>query len=50
MANNNFLDTKHTVFGKVTSGASVVDAMNKVATDANDRPLEPVVLKSITLN
>ncbi len=48
-ADNNFLDAKHTVFGKVVSGASVADAINNVATDSNDRPLEPVIIKSITL-
>ncbi|MBS3922929.1 MAG: peptidylprolyl isomerase [Nitrosarchaeum sp.] len=47
--NNNFLDTKHTVFGKVVVGASVADAINNVATGPNDRPIEPVVIKSITL-
>lgn len=49
VANNNFLDSKHTVFGKVTSGLDVVMAINAVATDNNDRPLSPVVLESITL-
>lgn len=48
-ADNNFLDTKHTVFGKVTEGLDVVMAINSVATDANDRPIEPVIIKSITL-
>ncbi len=48
--NNNFLDTKHTVFGKVTAGTDVVDAINNVKTDQNDRPIVPVVLKSVELN
>ncbi len=48
-APNNFLDTKHTVFGKVVSGMDVVMAINAVSTDQNDRPVEPVVIKSITL-
>lgn len=45
---NNFLDGKYTVFGKVTSGMDVVIAMNKVPT-SNERPLSPVVLKSVTI-
>jgi peptidylprolyl isomerase len=49
VANNNFLDTKHTVFGKVVAGLEVVLDMNKVATDANDRPLDPVIIESIVL-
>ena len=47
--NNNFLDTKHTVFGKVVAGASVADTINNVATAPGERPLQPVVIKSITL-
>jgi cyclophilin family peptidyl-prolyl cis-trans isomerase len=46
---NASLDTKHTVFGRVTAGLDVVMAINSVETDARDRPLEPVVIKSITL-
>ena len=49
VAPNNFLDTKHTVFGTVVAGMDVVNAINTVDTDANDRPLVPVVIKSITL-
>jgi len=48
-ADNNFLDTKHTVFGKVTGGLNVAEAINAVPVDSGDKPLEAVVLKSITL-
>ncbi len=46
---NHFLDGKYSVFGKVTSGMDIVTAINNVQTDANDRPLTPVVLKSVTI-
>lgn len=49
VAANNFLDTKHTVFGKVTSGMDVVTAINNTPTDGSDKPLTPVVITSITL-
>ena len=42
LVNNNFLDEMHPVFGKVVSGMDVVDAIGKVKTDANDRPLKEV--------
>lgn len=48
-ANNNFLDTKHTTFGKVTAGLDVVSAIENTPTGANDRPVEPMVITSITL-
>lgn len=49
VANNNFLDTKHTVFGKVTAGMDVVNKLQAVETSAGDRPLQPIVINSITL-
>ena len=49
VAPNNFLDTKHTVFGKVTAGMDVVTAINNVKTDSSDKPLDPVIIESITL-
>jgi peptidylprolyl isomerase len=42
LVNNNFLDDKHPAFGKVIDGMDVVDAIGKVKTDSNDRPLTEV--------
>lgn len=36
------LDGQYTVFGEVVSGLDVVDAIQRVPTDANDRPLDDV--------
>ncbi len=46
-----WLDGKHTVFGTVTQGQAVVDAINAVPTSGspNDRPLTPVVIQSVTI-
>jgi peptidylprolyl isomerase len=49
VADNNFLDTKHTVFGKVVSGMEVVHAIEEVETESSDRPVEPVVIEKITI-
>ena len=44
LVNNNFLDQKHPVFGKVVSGMEVIDAIAKVRTDRSDRPQTPVTI------
>jgi peptidylprolyl isomerase len=49
VADNNFLDTKHTVFGKVVAGMEVVTAIENTPTDANDRPVEAMIINSVTL-
>jgi peptidyl-prolyl cis-trans isomerase B (cyclophilin B) len=45
-----WLDGKHTVFGQVTSGMEVVDAISAVETDARDRPRDDVRIESVTLS
>ena len=49
-ADNGFLDTKHTVFGKIVSGMDVVTAIENVETFPGDRPVEPVVIESIVIS
>ena len=46
LVNNNFLDSKHPVFGKVIEGIDVVDAMAKVKKGANDKPVKEVKIES----
>ena len=41
------LPPSYTIFGEVTSGLDVVKKINEVKTDSNDRPLEPVIVKSV---
>ena len=45
-----WLDGKHTVFGRVTSGQDVVDRISMVARDARDQPVEPVTIDSVELS
>ncbi|CAK7218583.1 Peptidyl-prolyl cis-trans isomerase-like 1 [Sporothrix curviconia] len=40
-----WLDGKHTIFGRVQSGMGILRRMGQVATDAEDRPREPLQLK-----
>ena len=44
------LDGQYAAFGKVTSGMEVVDAIAKVRTGRNDRPMEDQKIASITVD
>ena len=44
-----WLDGKHTVFGQITSGMDVVDAIEGVETDGRDAPVEPQGIDRIEL-
>jgi len=49
VVNNNFLDSKHPVFGKVTEGMDVVDTIVNVPTAPGDQPVKDVVLVKVTI-
>jgi len=44
-----FLDGKYTAFGKVIEGYDIVEKISKVKTGAQDRPVEPVIIKKVTI-
>ena len=44
-----WLDGKHTVFGEITSGFDVVEAIDNTPVDGRDRPQDPKIIESIEL-
>ena len=43
------VDGEYTVFGEVLEGMDVVDKIQRVKTDRNDRPEENVVINKVTV-
>ncbi len=49
LVDNNYLDRKHPVFGKVVEGMDIVDKIEKVETGADDKPVEDVVIEKASV-
>jgi len=45
-----WLDGKHAIFGKVTSGMDIVQSIGKTETGMQDRPVEDVVMEKVTVS
>src|SRR5262252_7302491 len=45
-----WLDGKHTVFGRVTSGMDAVDSIEAAETDARDKPVADAVIERVELS
>ena len=44
-----WLDKGHTIFGEVVEGYEIVDQISKAKTYPGDKPVEPIVLKKVTI-
>ncbi len=44
------LDGDYAAFGRITEGLEIIDAIATVETDPSDKPVDPVVIESITID
>ncbi len=49
VAATTWLDRKHTIFGEVTRGTEIVDAISKAPTGAQDRPTTDVLVQQVVI-
>eukprot|EP01112_Ceratiomyxa_fruticulosa_P006256 TRINITY_DN1704_c0_g1_i2.p1 TRINITY_DN1704_c0_g1~~TRINITY_DN1704_c0_g1_i2.p1 ORF type:complete len:161 (-),score=22.49 TRINITY_DN1704_c0_g1_i2:68-550(-) len=49
-AKQKHLDNQYTVIGKVIAGFEVLDAIEKVPVDGDDRPLSPIRIESVEIH
>ena len=45
-----WLDGKHTVFGRVTSGMEVADTISNLPSDSNDRPRDDAIIERVEIS
>jgi peptidyl-prolyl cis-trans isomerase A (cyclophilin A) len=49
LAPTEWLNGRHTIFGEVVEGLDVIEKIGTVKTGANDRPVTPVVINTLTI-
>jgi peptidyl-prolyl cis-trans isomerase A (cyclophilin A) len=49
VAETPWLNGRHTIFGQVTDGYDVVEAISREATGGQDRPIDDVVIEDVTI-
>ena len=49
LAPTDWLNGRHTIFGEIVEGMAVVEKIGKVKTGRGDRPVQPVVMKAVTV-
>ncbi|HRP70339.1 MAG TPA: peptidylprolyl isomerase [Turneriella sp.] len=49
VADNTYLDGKHTVFGRVLGGLDIAEKITKVERDQSDRPKKPIKIEKLTI-
>src|SRR5579859_2891702 len=45
-----WLSGRHTIFGEVVEGQDIVERISRLKTGSNDRPVEDVVVESVTID
>ncbi|EDY81967.1 peptidyl-prolyl cis-trans isomerase, cyclophilin-type domain protein [Verrucomicrobiia bacterium DG1235] len=49
LAPTTWLDGIHTIFGEIVAGQNIVNAIGSATTDANDKPLTPITINTVTI-